>query len=89
MNADEQIRAAHALNLMTVSISQIIEYNDAYILEQEYDTIINNLNLEKMPKDEALLDICKQILDEITYQRMDAGDKKLLEKKYQQHEQEV
>lgn len=83
MNADEQIRAAHALNLMTVSISQIIEYNDAYILEQEYDTIINNLNLEKMPKDEALLDICKQILDEITYQRMDAGDKKLLEKKYQ------
>lgn len=83
MNTDEQIRAAHALNLMTVSISQIIEYNDAYILEQEYDTIINNLNLEKIPKDEALLDICKQILDEITYQRMEAGDKKLLERKYQ------
>lgn len=83
MNTDEQIRAAYALNLMTVSISQIVEYNDAYILEQEYDTILSNLNLERIPKDEALLEICMETLDEITYQKMEAGDKKLLERKYQ------
>ena len=46
----EQIQAAYALNLCSVSVSQIIDYNDINILEQEYDTILNNLNLENMPK---------------------------------------
>ena len=43
----EQIRAAYALNLCTVSISQIIEYEDLNIMEQEYEAILNNLNLEQ------------------------------------------
>ena len=30
----EQIQAAYALNLCSVSVSQIIDYNDIYILEQ-------------------------------------------------------
>ena len=34
----EQLKAAYALNLCTVSISQIIEYNDVNIMEQEYET---------------------------------------------------
>ena len=46
---NEKVKTAFALNLCTVSISQIIEYNDIVILEQEYDTILNNLNIEKMP----------------------------------------
>ena len=32
---EEKRRAAYALNLCTVSISQIIDYNDENILEQE------------------------------------------------------
>ena len=63
---DEKLKAAYALNLCTVSISQIVDYNDINILKQEYETIMNNLNLEKMPKDEALLEILKEIMDEIT-----------------------
>lgn len=59
----EQIKAAYALNLCTVSVSQIIEYEDLQIMEQEYEAILNNLNLEQIPKDEALLKILKQILD--------------------------
>ena len=39
------IEAAYALNMCTVSISQIIDYNDVYILEQEYDAILNNTNI--------------------------------------------
>ena len=31
----EQIQAAYALNLCSVSVSQIIDYNDINILEQE------------------------------------------------------
>lgn len=80
---DDKIKAAYALNLWTVSVAQIIDYNDVYVLEQEYDNIMNNLNLEHMPKDEALLEIIKEILDQITYLRMDEGDKAMLEKRYQ------
>ncbi len=83
--SDEQKRqAAYALNLCTVSVSQIIDYNDENILEQEYETILNNLNLENMPKDEALLNILKQILDTVTFFRIQEGDKALIEKEYLQ-----
>lgn len=77
-------RAAHALNLCSVSVSQIVDYNDIYILEQEYALILNNLNLENMPKDEALLNILKQILDTITFFKIQEGDKKFIEKEYQE-----
>lgn len=83
MNTDEKIRAAYALNLWTVSISQIVDYEDINVMEQEYDAIMNNLNLENMPKDEALLDVIKEIMDEITNYRMEAGDLKIIEKEYQ------
>lgn len=79
----EQFKAAYALNLCMISVSQIIDYDDINILEQEYDAILNNLNLEEMPKDEALLSILKQLLDTITFFRIQEGDRKLLEKEYQ------
>lgn len=80
---EEKRRAAYALNLCTVSISQIVDYDDENILEQEYQTILNNLNLENMPKDEALLNILKQILDTVTFFRIQEGDKAFIEKEYQ------
>lgn len=84
ISEEEKIRAAYALNMCMVSVSQIIDYDDLYILDQEYDGILNNLNLEMMPKDEALLSIIKQLLDTITFFRIQDGDKKLLEQEYQQ-----
>lgn len=80
----EKLRAAYALNLCTVSVSQIVDYSDIQILEQEYETILNNLNLEHMPKDESLLNILRQLLDTITFFRIQEGDKKFIEKEYQQ-----
>jgi len=79
---EEKVRAAYALNLCTVSVSQIIEYRDLRFMEQEYENILNNLNLEMMPKDEALLDILKQILDVISYFRIEDGERRMLEKEY-------
>ena len=84
MSDEDKFKAAYALNLCTVSVSQIIDYNDVNFLEHEYEAILNNLNLEEMPKDEALLHILKQLLDVITYFRIQEGEKKLLEKEYQQ-----
>lgn len=79
----DQITAAYALNLWTVSISQIIDYNDVNVLKQEYETIMNNLNLDNMPKDEALLDVIKEIMGEITFLRISEGDKGIVEREYQ------
>ncbi len=79
---DEKRTAAYALNMCTVSLSQIVDYNDLQILEQEYDAILNNLNLEKIPKDEALLAILKQMLDTITFFRIQDERLAMIEQKY-------
>lgn len=79
----EKLRAAYALNMCTVSVSQIVDYNDEYILEQEYEAILNNLNLEQMPKDEALLNILVKLLNVITFFRIDKVKRAQIEKKYQ------
>lgn len=86
ISEEEKKKAAYALNLCTVSISQIIDYDDIYVLEQEYDAILNNLNLEEMPKDndDALLNLLKQLLNTITFFRIQEGDKVFIEREYQQ-----
>lgn len=81
---EDKIKAAYALNMCTVSVSQIVDYKDLNVLEQEYDAILNNLNLEQIPKDDALLHILKQLLDTITYFRIEEGDREMIEKDYQQ-----
>ncbi|MBQ7562368.1 MAG: hypothetical protein IJT16_00080 [Lachnospiraceae bacterium] len=82
----ERLRAAYALNMCTVSVSQIIDYNDGYILEQEYDAILNNLDLNRIIKDDAdaLLNILTELLDTITFFRIQEIKKEQIEKKYQQ-----
>ena len=80
---NEQLKAAYALNMCTVSVSQIVDYNDEYILEQEYEAILNNLNLEQMPKDEALLNILVKLLNVITFFRIEKVKKEQIDKKYQ------
>lgn len=75
-------KAAYALNLCTVSVSQIIDYNDIYVLEQEYEAILNNLNLEKIIKDEELLNTLKLLLDTITFFRIQEKEKEFVEKEY-------
>ena len=79
---NEKLTAAYALNLWTVSIKQIIDYNDINIMQQEYDSIMNNLNIEKMPKDNVLLDIIREIMDQITYSLAENGDKKMIEREF-------
>lgn len=80
----ERRQAAYALNLCAVSVAQIVDYNDKYILEQEYDAILNNLNLEQMPKDDALLNILTELLNVITFFRIQEGKKALVEREYQE-----
>lgn len=81
---EDKVKSAYALNLCTVSVSQIVDYDDLNVLEQEYDAILNNLNLEKIIKNDSLLNVLKQILDTITYFKMENIEKKIIEKEYQQ-----
>ena len=83
MCTNDQLKAAYALNLCTVSIAQIVDYNDIGILMQEYDNILKNLNIEKMPKDDALLETFKRIIDTINSCYISAEDKKLIDAEYQ------
>lgn len=84
VSEEDKIKAAYALNMCTVSVSQIIDYSDLNVLEQEYEAVLNNLNLEQMPKDDSLLHILKQLLDTITYFRIEAVEKEMMDKEYQQ-----
>lgn len=79
----DKIKIAYALNLCTVSVSQIIQYNDLYVMEQEYDVILNNLNLQEFVKDESLLRVLRILLDTINFFRIQEKEKELIEKEYQ------
>ena len=84
MPQEEKIKVVYALNLCAVSISQIIDSRDIYVLKQERENILNNLNLQNCVKHPALLEVLKQILDTITYLEIQAGDLEFVEKEYQQ-----
>lgn len=72
---------AYALNMCMVSLSQIVDYGDVNILQQEYDAILNNLNIENVPKDESLLKAFKQILDVCHFYLLHSVDKEMLKRK--------
>lgn len=80
---EEQLKAAYALNLCTVSVAQIIDYNDIGIMDQEYENILNNLNLERIIKSEALRSVFDKIMDTIVSHKIAEGDKKQIDLVYQ------
>lgn len=82
-NSIELRKAALALNLCTVSVSQIIDYEDINILRQEYDAILNNINLQEIIKDEALLNAIKSILDTLTFYMIQNQEKTMFQKEYE------
>ena len=84
MTFKEKLRAAYALNLCTVSISRILNNRDQYVMDQEYDAILNNLNLQNLPNDPSLLKILKEILNVITFFKIQEGDKAFIEEDYKQ-----
>lgn len=83
VTSDEKTKAAFALNLCAVSISQIIDSKDMIVLKQERESILNNLNLQNFVKHPALLDVLKRILDTVTYLELQATDLSFIEKEYQ------
>ena len=79
----KKLKAACALNMCMVSLSQIVDYQDLEILKMEYDSILNNLNLEKVVKDKSLLKALQSIMDACHFYILHAKDKEFLKKRQQ------
>ncbi len=80
---EEKIKAAYALNLCTVSISQIVDYADINVVIQEQNAILNDLNLERYPKTDAMQDTLDTILDQCRQFQLQEKEKEMIDRDYQ------
>ncbi|MCL2664215.1 MAG: hypothetical protein FWE82_01245 [Defluviitaleaceae bacterium] len=83
----KRTEAVYALNLCTVSVSQIIDYNDIYILEQEREMILSNINLQKFFKDESFLKVFTKILSIVSDLKLNDADRIYIENEYRREMQ--
>ncbi|NOR55180.1 MAG: hypothetical protein GQ531_03130 [Sulfurovum sp.] len=82
MNDTDARNAVMALNHMHASLNKIVIYNDKIILEDEYNNIINNLNLTVI-KDREIVDVITSIMDTLTAFRLSEMDKEQFQKEYE------
>ena len=73
-----------ALNYCHFSLYKIIEYNDRIVLDEEYDIIINNINLTKI-NDPELIVILKELMDVLTQFKLDERSKEKLLRQYEKN----
>lgn len=64
-NNQTQLQVLQSLNLIAVSLTHIMTYNDKVVLDQEYNTIINNLNLSNIP-DADIITLFQELMDLLT-----------------------
>ena len=81
---DDAFLAILALNYCHLSLFKITEYNDRVVLDEEYNNIINNINLSKI-KDPELIDILKKLMDVLTEFKLDERSKEALFKQYEKN----
>src|SRR3989339_412678 len=66
LNQDRtKLQVLQSLNLIAVSLTHILTYNDKVVLDQEYNTIINNLNLGNIP-DADIIALLQELMDLLT-----------------------
>jgi hypothetical protein len=81
--SDEASQTAKALNYCHMSLFKIVSYNDRIVLDEEYNEIINNINLTKI-RDEEIIDLLKSLMDAISKFKLDEGDKAIFMKEYEE-----
>lgn len=84
--AQTQLQVLQALNQIAVSLTHIITYNDKVVLDQEYNTIINNLNLSKIP-DEDIITLLQELMDLLTTSKINDHDRAYLAHTYEKNVQ--
>lgn len=84
--AQTQLQVLQALNQIAVSLTHIITYNDKVVLDQEYNTIINNLNLSKIP-DADIITLLQELMDLLTASKINDHDRAYLAHTYEKNVQ--
>jgi len=79
---DDALNAAVALNYCRMSLVKITEYNDRVVLDEEYEEIINNVNLNSI-KDYELIDLLKSLMKTLTNFRLNDKQRKRLNDLYE------
>jgi len=69
------------INYLTASLVKISTYNDRLMLDQEYNNIINNINLRRIHDEEAINQI-KQMMEVITQLKINETDREFIRKTY-------
>lgn len=86
-SVETQLQVLQALNQIAVSLTHIITYNDKVVLDQEYNTIINNLNLSKIP-DADIITLLQELMDLLTSSKIQDRDRAYLARSYDQNVQQ-
>lgn len=81
-----QLQVLQALNQIAVSLTHIITYNDKVVLDQEYNTIINNLNLNKIP-DADIISLLQELMDLLTASKIQEHERAALSRSYEKNVQ--
>lgn len=81
-----QLQVLQSLNQIAVSLSHILSYNDKVVLDQEYNTIINNLNLNKIP-DADIINLLQELMDLLTSSKIQEHEKAYLSRNYEKNVQ--
>ena len=78
----DPLHTMSALNMAAVSINRILSTQDRIVLDQEYTSIMNNLNLGNIRPDSDIMELYRKIMDVISQKRLRAEEAELLQANY-------
>jgi hypothetical protein len=81
---DNKLQAIQTLNYTVVALTHIISYNDKVVLDQEYDELVNNLNLTQIPDEEAL-SLFSSLMDLLTKSKINDTERRIVERQYERN----
>lgn len=80
---DTARNAVMALNHMHSALNKIVLYNDKIVLEEEYDNIINNINLTVI-QDQEIVNTITYLMDTLTAFKLTEMEKEQFQREYQE-----
>lgn len=82
---DQNVRA---LNHFNASLYKIAHFNNKAVLDEEYDTIVNDLDLSAIG-DQKLITIIQSLMDALTGLRISEAERAKMQKAYEQLQQDI
>ena len=83
---ENALLSALALNYCRQSIAKVLNYNDKMVLDEEYNTIINKIDLSKI-QDLEVISLITELMDFMVEYKIREENKKRIIKKYENKSQ--